>query len=116
MFSGVTDSASALRRNGLNCSAILGYCKGIVRENGRFKFILIAESSSARRSYTLCVKPPRGKRECKSFKLVGGYSSVDFVRNFSSRQSGRYAVSWKQAIRLGPVLHFTIRKSEVLVV
>jgi hypothetical protein len=109
MLSGTTDSASALRRKGFNCSAILGYCKGIIREYGRFKFILILESPAARRSYTICVKPPRQHRECKSFKLVGGYSSVDFARNFSSQHKGRYAVSWKQAIKLGPTLHFTDR-------
>jgi hypothetical protein len=108
-LAGATDSASALRRKGFNCSPILGYCKGIVREDGRFKFVLILESPSAHRSYTLCVTPPRGSRECKSFKLVGGYSSIDFARNFSSQQKGRYAVSWKQAIRLGPILHFTNR-------
>jgi hypothetical protein len=112
MLSGTTDSASALRRKGFNCSAILGYCKGIIREYGRFKFILILESPAARRSYTICVKPPRQHRECKSFKLVGGYSSVDFCSQllFPAQGSIRRQLETGNQARTHPAFHRSIAR------
>jgi hypothetical protein len=91
------------------CSPTGDYCTGIFREGGRIKLRISTFSFTG--SYTLCVHPRRGPRECHSFKLarkaMGIYASrIDFDRQFS-HTAGRYGVSWHYSgNRLGPRLHF----------
>jgi hypothetical protein len=95
------------------CSPSGDYCTAVQRRDGRVN--LLIRTFSFRGRYRLCVRPPGGRRECRSFKLVatrhGIFASrIDLSRNFSLRARGRYAVSWRKGrTKLGPTLHFRKR-------
>jgi hypothetical protein len=79
------------------CSPETGdYCVAIKRDNGHVYFDV---GTFSFRSYTLCVTPPKGRGECKSFKLrrsQGWYRSiVRWDRQFTNRGPGSYRVRWK---------------------
>lgn len=68
-------------------------------------------------SYRLCVTPPRGRRECKRFRIYrrgrGGDlhgSSVRWNRHFIDRGAGTYRVTWAHGGgQFGPGVSFRRR-------
>lgn len=88
------------------------YCLEIVDKGGQIRLKIAAIFTGA---YSICVDPPRGRRDCDGFNLEGDgeihLDSVSLVSHFPSRASGRYAVTWsRDGHKLAPVpLHFNRR-------
>jgi hypothetical protein len=106
-------TASAAMRDSY-CSPTGDYCTSAKRKAGAVRLRLGTFSFSGR--YRLCVKPTTGARTCKTFPLrrVGGQwvSDVRWYRNFPSRGTGLYTVTWHYGgVRLGPPLTFAVADS-----
>jgi hypothetical protein len=95
-----------------HCSPTGDICLGIFRANGIVFQLATSERSFAR--YTICVRSPRGGKECRSLPVnrqgrVWG-SHKRWPRRFGDRRPGVYRVTWFHAGRsLGPSLSFTQR-------
>jgi hypothetical protein len=108
-------SAAPSGRIASYCSASGDVCYGIFDDRGVIRFQLTLAVKYFSR-YRICVRPPRGAITCRSFpvKRVGSQygGAVRWERNFPTRGSGRYRVTWKQGAQaLGPGL--TFRRIEI---
>ena len=108
---GVASEAQARTRY---CSESGDFCKATRIEKGKR---VIALSTAAlygeRRAYDLCVRDPKGKETCRTFKLRRGrygiYSSkVTWSRHFPTDGGrGRDRIRWDhEGNTYGPPLHF----------
>ncbi len=86
-------------------------CTYATQNGGRITLELRTFSFSG--NYKLCVQPPKGARQCKTFMLTKNgqiYSGrVDLARNFTAKAKGEYSATWRGAsgFKIGPALMFT---------
>jgi hypothetical protein len=91
------------------CSPTGDYCTAVTLQRG--DAILKLGSFYPFGHYRLCVRPPRGARACKRFRMSKrgdlSYSNVRWSRHFPDRGFGLYRIRWRyQGRPLGPSLAF----------
>ena len=105
----LASSASAGEDRTAYCSPTGDYCTAVKLQRG--DAILKLGSFYPFGHYRLCVRPPRGSRTCKRFRMRQrgdiSYSNVRWSRHFPDRGYGLYRIRWRfQGRPLGPSLPF----------
>jgi hypothetical protein len=98
------------------CSPTGDYCKGTYKKKGkRFIELRTAALYAPPARYRLCVRDPRKREACRTFRLrkKGGVyvSKVRWSRHFPTNGGkGRYRVRWDDdGFTYGPPVHFRRR-------
>lgn len=92
------------------CSPTGDLCYAAKKRNGAIRITFDTFSFDGR--VNVCVTPPRGSRQCRSFRLRRGSSGlygfdVRWSAHFSNRGRGRYSVRFRAfAGNLGPPVDF----------